>query len=112
VASLTEIIVYVLFAVKGPTENVIELKKEGIAGEVVTPSEKVNDQGPVPVKLTVKEVVEPEQIEVVPVMAAVGPGFTVIATFCGIPAQVPADGVTTYVTTVAAVPVFSNASLM
>ena len=56
----------------GLTGKVIELKKEGIEGEVVVPSEYWNDHGPVPVKLTVMLVKEPLQMVAFPEIVAVG----------------------------------------
>src|SRR5688572_26240149 len=48
------------------------------AGNVVVPSEYWKDQGPVPVKFIVIGVCEPEQIDAVPEIVAVGLGLMVI----------------------------------
>ena len=56
------------------TEKLMELKNEGITGDVVVPSEYWNDQGPVPVKFTVMFVGALPQIVVVPAIVAVGLG--------------------------------------
>lgn len=68
--------VYVVVA-EGETGMVILLKKDGITDEVVVPSEYWNDHGPVPVKATVIVVEDPEQMDVVPEITAVGDGVTV-----------------------------------
>lgn len=54
------------------------LKIEGITGDVVVPSENWKDHGLVPVKVTVRFVDEPVQIDVVPVIVAVGLGVMVM----------------------------------
>jgi hypothetical protein len=76
-ASETATSVYVVVAV-GVTGNVIELKKDGIEGDVVVPSEYWKDQGPVPVKFTVIFVDEPSQIAASPEIVAVGLWIMVI----------------------------------
>ena len=51
---------------------------EAIGAEVVVPSEYVKDHGAVPVKVTVRFIIEPSQMVVVPEIVAVGVGVTVI----------------------------------
>jgi hypothetical protein len=56
----------------------MELKKEGMDADVVVPSEYWKDQGPVPVKFTVRLVEDPLHIVALPEIAAVGLCRTVI----------------------------------
>jgi hypothetical protein len=69
--SVTETNVYVVVAL-GLTGNVIVLKNDGITGEVVVPSEYWKDHGPVPVKTTVRVVLEPSQMVASPEIVADG----------------------------------------